>query len=158
MLSLQCWEQFSPRWNRAHWFGIDRLQASVRVYIDSWQDCAHWLGIDRLQVCVRVDIDNWQDRAHWFGIDRLQASVRVDIDNWRDRAHWFGIDRFQACVLVDIDNWRDRAHWFGIDSKVRLSFAWTDSVLDQVLRVRHTSSILSEIRKCWGLRFKKLTF
>ena len=34
------------RWDRAHWFGIDRKRACVPVDIDSWQDHAHWFGID----------------------------------------------------------------------------------------------------------------
>ena len=43
----------------------------------------------------------------------------------RNPAHWFNIDRLQACVHVDINN------------KVRSTCTWTDTVLDEVLRVRH---------------------
>ena len=34
-------------WDRANWFGIDRLDACVSFDIDSW-------------ACVRVDIDSWR--------------------------------------------------------------------------------------------------
>ena len=89
-------------WECAHWFGIDRLGASVRVDIKSW-------------ACVCVNINSWEDCAHWFGIDWLRACVPVDIDSSRDRVHWFGIDRLRSCDPVDINSWRDCARWFGID-------------------------------------------
>jgi len=47
-----------------------------------------------------------------------------------DRAHWFGIDRLRVCLRADIDSWFSLKHmsWFR---------AWIDTVLDEVLRVRH---------------------
>ena len=38
-----------------------------------------WFGIDSLQASVRVDIKCLRDLAHWFGIDSLQASVLLTL-------------------------------------------------------------------------------
>ena len=40
-------------------------------------DRAHWFGIDRKRACVPVDIDSWQDHAHWFGIDTVYELVSL---------------------------------------------------------------------------------
>ena len=63
-----------------YWFDYDDRVIWSSLKHTSWNR-AHWFGIERLRACVPVDIDSWGYHVHWFDIDSYELSTLI-ADEW----------------------------------------------------------------------------